>query len=108
VCELGGPDECDFESIARMLRAAMGREVRYLDVCMPEARGMMEARGLNAARIRALTEYWDYVVSGAVCSHPCATVERLLGRPPRGLAAYLRELAAELNEPTSAPKLARV
>jgi hypothetical protein len=70
--------------------------VRYVDVSQPEAVGMLEANGIPPARIRAITEYWDYLASGVLRCGCCGGADQLLGRPRRTLAAYLREYAAEL------------
>jgi hypothetical protein len=51
----------------------------------------------SPAQIRALTEYWDYLVSGVVKPACCDTALKLLGRPPRTLAEYFAEHAAELR-----------
>jgi uncharacterized protein YbjT (DUF2867 family) len=97
VCPLSGPESVDFETVARLLADAVGERVRYVDVCLPEAQGLLEANGFSAGQIRALTEYWDYLVSGVVRPACCETVATLLGRPPRSLAEYFALHAAELR-----------
>jgi uncharacterized protein YbjT (DUF2867 family) len=98
VCELSGPEEASFEGVASLLAAELRSAVRYVDICLPEAGGMLEAQGLAPARIRAITEYWDYLASGALRCTCCAGADPLLGRPRRNLAQYLREYAAELRQ----------
>jgi hypothetical protein len=71
--------------------------VRYVDVCLPEAQGLLEANGFSPPQIRALTEYWDYLVSGVIRPSCCDTALKLLGRPPRTLAQYFAEHAPELR-----------
>ena len=97
VCQLSGPEEIGFETVARLLGDALRERVRYVDVCLPEAQGLLEANGFAPHQIRALTEYWDYLVSGVVKPACCDTVVKLLGRPPRTLAQHLAEHAAELR-----------
>jgi uncharacterized protein YbjT (DUF2867 family) len=97
VCELSGPEEAGFETVSSLLAAELREAVRYVDICLPEAEGMLEAQGFPPARIRAITEYWDYLASGVLRCGCCAGADRLLGRPRRTLAAYLREYAAELR-----------
>jgi uncharacterized protein YbjT (DUF2867 family) len=97
VCDLSGPEEAGFETVSSLLAAELREAVRYVDICLPEAEGMLEAQGFPPARIRAITEYWDYLASGVLRCGCCAGADRLLGRPRRTLAAYLREYAAELR-----------
>jgi len=97
VCQLSGPEELSFEAVAGLLASTLGETVRYVDICRPEAAGLLEANGLPPARIRAVTEYWDYLVSGVVRASCCDTAAKLLGRAPRRLADYLGEFAAELR-----------
>ncbi len=97
VCQLSGPESLDFEAVARLLGEAAGERVRYVDVCLPEAQGLLESSGFSAVQIRALTEYWDYLVSGVVRPACCETAAQLLGRPPHSLADYLAAHADELR-----------
>lgn len=96
VCDLSGPEEWNFAAVAQQLAAALGEPVRYVDVGRPEAAGMLEANGILPARIRAITEYWDYLASGVLRCGCCSGADALLGRPRRTLAEYLREFATEL------------
>jgi len=95
-CDLSGPQEWTFEAVADQLAAALGEPVRYIDIGRPEAAGMLEATGVAPGRIRAITEYWDYLASGVLRCGCCNGADALLGRPRRTLAEYLRDYAAEL------------
>jgi len=97
LCQLSGPEEAGFEAVARLLGEALRERVRYVDVSLPEAQGLLEANGFTPPQIRALTEYWDYLVSGVIKPACCDTALRLLGRPPRTLAQYFAEHAPELR-----------
>jgi len=98
VCELSGPTEASFETVAELLTAELREPVRHVDVGLPEATGILEANGIPPARIRAITEYWDYLASGVLRCGCCGGADQLLGRPRRTLAEYLREYAAELRQ----------
>lgn len=98
VCDMSGPQEVNFETVASLLATELRESVRYVDICLPEAEGMLEASGLPPARIRAMTEYWDYLASGVVRCGCCGGVEALLDRARRTLPEYLREYAAELRQ----------
>lgn len=97
LCQLSGPEQVGFETVAQRLGEALRERVRYVDVCLPEAQGLLEANGFTPPQIRALTEYWDYLVSGVVKPACCDTALKLLGRPPRTLAQYFAEHAPELR-----------
>ena len=97
-CELSGPTEASFETVAQLLAAELREPVRYVDIGRPEATGMLEANGVPPARIRAITEYWDYLASGVLRCGCCGGADQLLGRPRRTLAEYLREYAVELRQ----------
>jgi len=97
-CELSGPTEASFEAVADLLSTELREPVRYVDICLPEAEGMLEANGLPPGRIRAITEYWDYLASGVLRCGCCAGADQLLRRPRRTLGEYLREYAAELRQ----------
>jgi uncharacterized protein YbjT (DUF2867 family) len=97
LCQLSGPEQVGFETVAQLLGGALRERVRYVDICLPEAQGLLEANGFTPPQIRALTEYWDYLVSGVIKPACCDTALRLLGRPPRTLAQYFAEHAPELR-----------
>jgi uncharacterized protein YbjT (DUF2867 family) len=97
VCQISGPESINFEGVARLLADAVNEPVRYVDVCLPEAQGLLEATGFSATQVRALTEYWDYLVCGYVKPQCCETAASLLGRPPRSLAQYFAAHAGELR-----------
>jgi uncharacterized protein YbjT (DUF2867 family) len=97
LCQLSGPEEAGFEAVARFLGEALRERVRYIDISLPEVQGLLEANGFTPQQIRPLTEYWDYLVSGVVKPACCDTALKLLGRPPRTLAAYFAEHAASCD-----------
>jgi uncharacterized protein YbjT (DUF2867 family) len=98
-CELCGAEEADFDTVARLLGAALGEPVAYVDVCLPEAKGLLEKSGFTPQRVRAVTEYWDYLVSGVVRASCCEVGRQLLGRAPHTLTDYLARYAAEQVQP---------
>lgn len=99
VCQLSGAEEIGFEGVARALGSALREPVRYVDVCLPEAQGLLEANGFTPQRVRAVTEYWDYLVSGVVRASCCELARQRLGRPPHMLADYLERYAASQLQP---------
>lgn len=96
-CQLGGPDDVGFDTIAEWLGEALGRPVRFEDVSGPEMEGVLARRGIDPRLTRTVIEYWDYVVSGVTASRSCPAAAERLGHPPRRLQAYLAELAETLR-----------
>jgi NAD(P)H dehydrogenase (quinone) len=95
--QVSGPREIGFDGLAAMLAERLHEPVRYVDLCLPETQGMLEARGVPLPRIRVLTEYWDYLASGVVRTGCCDTVVKLLGREPHDLADYFSVAADEFR-----------
>jgi uncharacterized protein YbjT (DUF2867 family) len=97
VCQLGGPDDVGFDTIATWLGEALGRPVPFEDVSGPEMEGVLARRGIDPRLTRTVIEYWDYVVSGVTASRSCPAAAERLGHAPRRLRAYLAELADTLR-----------
>jgi len=93
-CELSGGEEANFETVARVMSEVSGEPVRYVDVCLPEVQGILQAAGFPPQRVRAVTEYWDYLVSGVVRASCCQVARELLGRPAHSLREFLERQAA--------------
>lgn len=96
-CTLTGPEALDFDAVARVISNVLDEPVRYFDMTMPEAQGLLAARGVSADRIRGVREYWDYLVPGIVNAACCPTSAAMLGRAPRTVAVSAAECAAALR-----------
>jgi NAD(P)H dehydrogenase (quinone) len=83
--QLCGPETFDFDGVAAILCACTRSDCTFNDLSTPEAQGLLEGAGFSPAYARAVVEYWDYIVSGAVATTPCDTARKLLGRPLRTL-----------------------
>jgi uncharacterized protein YbjT (DUF2867 family) len=98
---LNGPNAADFDHVAAELGAAISQPVAYHDVSNPEAQGRLESHGMPADRAIAITEYWDYLVSGVVGGVVGSTrsdaIAEHLGRAPRRLSDFIAEWANELR-----------
>lgn len=91
VRELTGPQALDYFEIANIVTRTTGRRVKYVDVCSPKARGLLEAKRVSPRLIEALLEFWDFAASGAVTPRVTNEIETILGRPPRKLADFLKD-----------------
>jgi hypothetical protein len=63
-------------------------------VCLPEVQGILQGAGFPPQRVRAVTEYWDYLVSGVVRASCCDVARELLGRPAHSLREFLERQPA--------------
>jgi NAD(P)H dehydrogenase (quinone) len=86
VKQLCGPEQLDFDAIAAILCHCARCDCTFNDLSAPQAQGLLEGAGFSSAYARALVEYWDYIVSGAVGTTPCDTAPKLLGHELRTLA----------------------
>ena len=89
-----GPEALSYHDVAARLSAAMGREVRYIDVPDDAVRGALAGFGMPAWLVGALVDlYQDYRHSGTdgYAAQVTDTVQRLTDRPPRTFDQLLAE-----------------
>ena len=89
--EVTGPEPLSLAETAALLAEATGREVEHRDVTDAEALDGMTGFGRE---LTALTH--DRVRSG-VFADPTDDVERVTGRPPRSLRAFLADAGPDLT-----------
>jgi uncharacterized protein YbjT (DUF2867 family) len=92
--DLTGPEALSYHDVAAKLSAALGREIRYVDVSDKAVRSALLELGLDQWFADALVGlYEDYRRSGAngYAAQVTDTVEQLTGRPPRTLDQLLDE-----------------
>lgn len=90
--ELTGPAGVTFSDLAAGLSPVAGRTVTYRPLSDSEVAGFLEPRGVPSFVVEQILAIFAVLRSGAQ-SHPTSTVARILGRPPRDLAAFLTEHA---------------
>ncbi len=90
---LTGPTADRGEDIARILAAAAGYPVRYVDVPEEALRRNMTAAGHDAWNVEGIVEAYRNVRAGGV-STVTDDVRRVTGRAPIDLASWARERAA--------------
>lgn len=95
---LTGPRSLTFDEVADQLSLAFDRPIRYLPVSDAAKRQELLGHGLRKWMVDMLEEYarayasgWGDFTTGAVAD--------LLGRPPRDIAAFGRDHAAEFTSP---------
>lgn len=104
VITLTGPQRLAFDDVARLVAAHTGKDYSYVDVSMCQARGRLEAAGLDAIQVLALTQWWDALISGYVEIQDSKELQHLLGRPPTAMEQFVADHASEfcpLNRTTA-------
>ena len=93
VLELTGPESITFERAARVLSAALGREIAYRRVDVESFVAELVATGADPAEAQGIGWLVTEVLDGRN-SATTDTVERVLGRPATSFAEYARRAAA--------------
>lgn len=88
-----GPQGLSASDVARILGEVLSRDVRCEPRSSEQLRSLLEQSGQPAWHVEILLQFNRAFAQGSA-AEPCDTVERVLGRPARGLAAVAREFAA--------------
>jgi uncharacterized protein YbjT (DUF2867 family) len=89
---LTGPGALTHGEVAALLAGCTGRPIRYEPLDEDRARALLSGSGLPPARVERLLGFYRLVRSGW-CSPVSPVVASVLGRPPRSMAAFVREHA---------------
>ncbi|MEO3870772.1 NAD(P)H-binding protein [Nonomuraea sp. B12E4] len=87
---LTGPESLSHDQIAEALTAVLGREIRYVDLPVPEMTAHLERQGIPQPHAGDLAELMAATGDGRWAT-TTTTVEDLTGRPPRPLTAFLTD-----------------
>ncbi|GLH71741.1 NAD(P)-dependent oxidoreductase [Geothrix limicola] len=99
VYEITGPESLSYTHVAEGLSTMLGRQIRYVNVPDGAARQSMVSMGISPWLAEGMiTLYHLFKVNGATAM-VLETVERLTGRAPRRLMAYLKENEAAFRSP---------
>lgn len=92
--ELTGPEAQSFADAARKIGKSAGREIRFVDVPVDEARKAMVAVGMSEWMADALNDLYAWYQRGEGTTNGSAVtlaVEEVLDRPPRAFEPFVRE-----------------
>ena len=95
--ELTGPDSLTFADAAAVIAAASGRSVRYVPVTLEQHAAELREHGVPEDVVELLTYLFDEVVDGRNAG-TTDDVREVLGREPRGFAAYAAAAASAWTE----------
>jgi uncharacterized protein YbjT (DUF2867 family) len=90
--ELTGPDAITYAQLAAELSAAIGREIRFVDVPDEDAKDQMIRAGVAEFTAGQIVRLFAMLRAG-VAEQVTATVESLTGRPPRDFASFVSDHA---------------
>ncbi|MEU0570774.1 NmrA family NAD(P)-binding protein [Nonomuraea sp. NPDC005983] len=93
---LTGPESTTHAEIAAAITAALGREVSYVDLPIPEMAAHAERRGFPGPTALEFATLMAEM-GDARWSSLTSTVEDVTGRPPRTLATFLADHAAAFH-----------
>jgi uncharacterized protein YbjT (DUF2867 family) len=94
VHEITGPEALTYTQVAECLSSQLDRQITYVDVPEGAAHQSMVAMGMSPWLAEGMITLYQHFKANGATALPLGTVERLVGRPPRTLAAYLKENAA--------------
>ena len=93
--ELTGPETLTQEEQVRAMGAAVGREVRWEEMPVEEARESMVAKGWDPEFLGHALEYWASLAETP--ETPTSTVEKVTGKPARTFTEWARDHAADFR-----------
>jgi uncharacterized protein YbjT (DUF2867 family) len=94
VYEITGPEALGYAQIAERLSAQLGRQITYVNVPDAAAHHAMVGMGMSPWLAEGMITLYHLFKANGATALPLETVERITGRAPRTLTAYLTE-----NEP---------
>ena len=86
-----GTETLNYRQVAERLSKVFGKPIRYTDITANEARGWLQAKGLQPVMIEAKLELWDACASNLINAPPTQVVKELTGREPRTVDDFLRD-----------------
>ena len=93
VYELSGPEELSHEQIAQKLSAAVGKQIKYVDISAAAFKEGAVAAGIPDWYADALLNLYQLYVAGGA-QQVTKDVERVTGKKPRSFDQFAREHAA--------------
>ena len=93
VYELTGPEALSHEQIAQKLSAAVGKQIKYVDISPAAYKEGAVAAGIPESYVDALLNLYQLYVAGGA-QRVTKDVERVAGRKPRTFDEFARDHAA--------------
>ncbi len=94
--DLTGPELLTFAEVAQCFSEVLGRKIEYVDQPMEEFEARLRSVGLPEWRVNAVCKEFVAIAAGSI-DHTTDTVKKLLGRPPRSLAEFVKDNADKFS-----------
>lgn len=94
--DLTGPEALSLVQLAERISAAAGERINAIEESASEAEARMRASGFDEEFIAYITRIGESIIAGNTAT-VTSEVERLTGRQPRKISAFLSEHAARLQ-----------
>ena len=94
---LTGSEAMSYRQAAEIIRAAIGKPVRFVDESPDEARARRVREGIPPAVIESILAIAAYQRAGGKTVTITSTIADLTGRPPRTVAEFVREHASSFR-----------
>ena len=94
--ELNGPEALTYAEVAEKISRHAGVAAKYVDIPVEAQRKAMLEQGMPEWQVTALLDLQEYYTGGKGGTRD-GLLERLLGRPPARLDAFLQEHAGEFR-----------
>jgi uncharacterized protein YbjT (DUF2867 family) len=86
-----GAETLTYQEVADRLGQVLGKPIRYTDITANEARGWLQAKGVQPVMIEAKLEMWDACASNLINVAPTDVVQEVTGKPPRSIEDFARD-----------------
>jgi uncharacterized protein YbjT (DUF2867 family) len=86
-----GAETLTYQEVADRLGHVLGKSIRYTDITANEARGWLQAKGVQPVMIEAKLEMWDACASNLINVAPTDVVQEVTGKPPRSIEDFARD-----------------
>jgi uncharacterized protein YbjT (DUF2867 family) len=94
--DLTGPEALSLAQAAEKLSAAVGKNIKFVDLPDDAYRSALLGAGLIPQFVDAYIQFWDIVKAGLAAGISPA-VEQIVGKKPRSLDDWARDNAASLR-----------
>lgn len=84
-----------YSEVAERLTRVWGKPIRYLDITSNEARGRLQASGVDPVMVEATLELWDVCASKLINVDPTSVVQDVTGRAPRTIEDFAQDYRAK-------------
>jgi len=91
VYELTGPEALTYTQVAERLSVQLGRQITYVNVPDGAAHQSMVSMGMSPWLAEGMITLYHLFKANGPTAMALETVERITGRAPRTLTAYLKE-----------------